>query len=204
MGCKCMACFCVESGCACCCDPICLQSSKCCCCVSQWDSGADCCGSKGMCASLNKCLCCVSSCSSTPACGVCNTWCCGHPYGKGSGVVQGEDQWVRDVFWLYYCIFCGNGCANACPVIHSYCKFLCCESDTRTTGCCNGGCCHGGGKSCCGVQRVECPPNCNIGMAICGCQFCCCFASGEVPRKREQPPARKIGRTSKPQQMEMS
>merc|ERR1711879_505473 len=122
---------------------------------------------------------------------------------------QGDDQWVADVFWIYYRIFCGQGCANACPCYHVDCTCMCCQSDTRTTGCCKGGCCHGRGKICCCVNRVECPPTCNIGMALCGCQFCCCFASGDEPRAtsitpRKAPSAHKIGRSNKPQQMEMS
>lgn len=212
--CKCFACFCCEYGCGSPFDSVCLESSKCCCNINHCDTGAEFCGAKGCCTYLNKCCCWVNICSLNPACGIGDKWFCGTPYGKGSGLVQGEDWWVVDVKWFCYCLFCGSGCTTPLgPTCHSDCKFLCCQITDRSIGCMKEGFCHNRAKCLCCISRSECPPQSKIGCAILGCQCCGGEKDPEAPSpaaKKAPPgninylaPAGEVGRNSKPKQEEM-
>lgn len=173
---------------------MCLGDSKVLCCRSTFESNAEIGGPKGLCSEVDKFLCCVNSCSLNPACGICDQWLMGRPYGEDMPVEDGDEAWMQRVFWLYYCVFCGCGVTGISPCVHQDSKFLCLQGNSRTMDMCEGGFLHGRSKVCCCVEAVECPPTMDIGLALCGIK--CVGKTAES--------ARELTGGVGPQQQEMS
>mmetsp|Transcript_62021 Transcript_62021/g.115965 ORF Transcript_62021/g.115965 Transcript_62021/m.115965 type:complete len:207 (-) Transcript_62021:57-677(-) len=151
-------------------DPCCLDKHKFLCCAGGCTSGEECVGQKGCLTALSKTLCIVqaSSCNNF-ACGLCDMWLMGRPYGEGQFVNDGETAFMQNVFWVYYCVYAGCGVAPVEPFCFSNSKMCCIEAKDTTTECLGDeGLCHKQTKNACIVERSMCPPTRRIGIGCCG------------------------------------
>merc|ERR1712000_720054 len=100
--------------------------------------------------------------------------------GEGEEVRDLENEYMESVHWCTYCICAGHGCTYPSPCISSDVKICCLESKASTADECwdeNGGCVNVSMKTCCFMNKVQCPPTMNIGLG------CCCIPCIRSPDK---------------------
>lgn len=173
--CFCAGCFCMNSMLDPCRPPCCFGQGKVCCSEIGVASGQQCCADeKGCVFGVAKFCCLVSSVStatSNMACGACDVFCCGRPYGEGMRVEDQENSYMEGVHWLLYCLIGGVGCARPSPCVAADVKICCIEAKATTAdGCCGDeGCIAVRHKTCCCVHQVQLPPTMSLGLG------CCCI-----------------------------
>ncbi|CAJ1402269.1 unnamed protein product [Effrenium voratum] len=113
--CHLISCCCLGVSATRCCDPCMMQKHKFCCCAGGISSGEDCVGEKGCLVGIHKTFCCVQTAScNNLACGCCDIFILGRPYGEGR-VMDQESNFMQDARWCYYCLFTGCALAPASP-----------------------------------------------------------------------------------------